>query len=467
MKNVGWLRWETQASIHHLALTAEACQMPLYRYFGSRWPKTVLIFRGSDVIWSNRWEDLYQLGMEMMDFYRVPGEKENFWKDWKKVKEALNEEFSRLDKVDFGDLGDKDLLEKYEDFCRVYMRFWEVGWFDEPIAFEGERLLRESLLSAEDLSKLLTPSWVPFVAEIEKDLLLILKVCKVSTHKGELLIQKHCKKYFWKRNNYLKSFRITPGDIEEEILDLSKNVVSPGREINRLEKLKRDKSKQKYLSKLPKKLREVVAIMDEFGKHQDERKGQMMIAAFYLDCFLEEVGKRVGISLEQMRYIVHGEMADLLFKKNNFKGHIRRRMKKCAIVWDGEEYTIGYDKFVDQVENKLFGKRTGGSVVQVTGMTASVGTAVGRAVILEDPRDVDKMLQGDILIAPRTSPDYVAAIKKAGAIVTNWGGMTSHAAIVAREFGIPCVVGTDVATKVFRDGDTVEVLADEGIVRKI
>ena len=66
-----------------------------------------------------------------------------------------------------------------------------------------------------------------------------------------------------------------------------------------------------------------------------------------------------------------------------------------------------------------------------------------------------------------TQPNIIDIAKKAAAIVTDEGGMLSHAAIISREFGIPCIVGTHYATKVFKDGDLVEVDADKGIVRKI
>ena len=66
-----------------------------------------------------------------------------------------------------------------------------------------------------------------------------------------------------------------------------------------------------------------------------------------------------------------------------------------------------------------------------------------------------------------TRPELVPAMKKAAAIVTDEGGLTSHAAIVSRELGIPCVVGTKISTKIFKDGDLVEVNANHGSVRKI
>ena len=77
------------------------------------------------------------------------------------------------------------------------------------------------------------------------------------------------------------------------------------------------------------------------------------------------------------------------------------------------------------------------------------------------------MEKGDVLVSSMTRPELVPAMKKALAVVTDEGGMTCHAAIVSRELGIPCVVGTKIATKAFKDGDFVEVNANHGVVRKM
>lgn len=111
----------------------------------------------------------------------------------------------------------------------------------------------------------------------------------------------------------------------------------------------------------------------------------------------------------------------------------------------------------------------------VTGRPASLGKATGPAKIINVDysdlsalhREIGRMNQGDILIAETTAPELILACKKAAAIVTDIGGQLSHAAIVSREFGIPCIVGTENATKIFRDGDVVEVDADKGIVQKV
>ena len=90
-----------------------------------------------------------------------------------------------------------------------------------------------------------------------------------------------------------------------------------------------------------------------------------------------------------------------------------------------------------------------------------------RVKIIHSPREVNKIRLGEILVAPMTSPDFIVAMKKASAIITDTGGMTSHAAIVSRELGISCIVGTKIATQILKDGDRVEVDTNKGTVKKL
>ncbi len=93
----------------------------------------------------------------------------------------------------------------------------------------------------------------------------------------------------------------------------------------------------------------------------------------------------------------------------------------------------------------------------LTGAPASPGIGTGPVKILKSPKEIGKVRSGDILVAPMTSPDYVPAMKKANAIITDQGGQTSHAAIVSRELGIPAVVGTREATTKLKEGQIVTV----------
>lgn len=102
----------------------------------------------------------------------------------------------------------------------------------------------------------------------------------------------------------------------------------------------------------------------------------------------------------------------------------------------------------------------------VKGDPASPGIATGPARVIHSAKDIHKVVSGEVLVAPQTNPDFVPAMKKAVAIVTDSGGRTSHAAIVSRELGIPAVVGTQKATKVIKNGLIISVDGIKGEVYK-
>jgi len=102
--------------------------------------------------------------------------------------------------------------------------------------------------------------------------------------------------------------------------------------------------------------------------------------------------------------------------------------------------------------------------VLLTGLSGSPGVATGRVRILASPKDGHRLEAGEVLVATMTNPDWVPTIRRAAALVTDGGGMTCHAAIVTRELGVPCVVGTRSATQILRDGEVVTVDGARGKV---
>lgn len=98
----------------------------------------------------------------------------------------------------------------------------------------------------------------------------------------------------------------------------------------------------------------------------------------------------------------------------------------------------------------------------LSGASASPGLAWGKVVIIKNAREIDKVKTGSVLVASMTNPDFVPAMKRASAIITDKGGKTSHAAIVSRELGVPCVVGTNLATKRLKNNTVVTVDGTEG-----
>ncbi len=101
----------------------------------------------------------------------------------------------------------------------------------------------------------------------------------------------------------------------------------------------------------------------------------------------------------------------------------------------------------------------------IKGVSACRGVVRGRVRVIFDPLKVKDYQEGSILVTGMTRPEYLHLIKKSAAIITDAGGMLSHAAITARELKIPTIVGTEIATKVLKNGDMVEVDADKGIVK--
>ncbi|MFQ5875475.1 MAG: phosphoenolpyruvate synthase, partial [Dehalococcoidia bacterium] len=100
----------------------------------------------------------------------------------------------------------------------------------------------------------------------------------------------------------------------------------------------------------------------------------------------------------------------------------------------------------------------------LSGFSASPGVGSGPIAFIQDTSQLDKIKSGDVLLASMTTPDFVPAMKRAAAIVTDRGGRTCHAAIVSRELGVPCVVGTEVATRTLVDGQIVTVDGTRGVV---
>jgi len=142
-----------------------------------------------------------------------------------------------------------------------------------------------------------------------------------------------------------------------------------------------------------------------------------------------------------------------------------------------EERASGYIYFEDKVYSGLdmreLERQLEISIVQntmdntneIVGSVAREGKVKGIARVMFTIRDISKIRKGDIIVTAMTTPDFLPAMKKASAFVTDEGGITCHAAIVAREMVKPCIIGTKIATQVLKDGDLVEVDANNGVVK--
>ncbi|MEO8637742.1 MAG: PEP/pyruvate-binding domain-containing protein [Candidatus Taylorbacteria bacterium] len=233
------------------------------------------------------------------------------------------------------------------------------------------------------------------------------------------------------------------------------------------------KSKKRELIKeltIPKDLQRIYELAADITFLKGYRKDSSYFGFFVLEKIFREISKRLGLSILETHLLLHTEIRDLLMKNRKAdKKEIERRKKHAVIILkDGKLVVLSGEKADEFMKLKKIKKEVFESGADsFKGTCACAGYAKGMVKIVNKPDEMHKMNQGDIMVSHTTFPSLVPAMKKASAIVTEDGGITCHAAIVARELGTPCVTGIKVATQVFKDGDEIEVKADDGIVRRI
>lgn len=191
-------------------------------------------------------------------------------------------------------------------------------------------------------------------------------------------------------------------------------------------------------------------------------------AFYFTKQLMLEIAKRANLSQKQIFSLSPFEIIHFLKKQNlPNKRTINSRVSGYVIALiDGKINLYSGKKWPPIFENK-FGLKIVKKQKIIKGQPACAGEAKGKAIVVTNIKDISRVKKGNILITTMTNPDFVIAMGKVAAIVTDEGGITCHAAIVSREFGIPCVIGTRIATSVFKNGDLLKVDANNGVVKKI
>ncbi len=181
---------------------------------------------------------------------------------------------------------------------------------------------------------------------------------------------------------------------------------------------------------------------------------------------LAEIAKRLKLTRYEVQFMLKDEVRDALLKGRVNRKTIKERTRRCVYYAEAGKEIIYIGSRAERIAKKV-AVSIAGNVTEIKGQTAQPGIARGMVKKIFRAKDMKKMNKGDILVSIATDPDVVPAMKKAAAIVTDQGGITAHAAIVSRELGIPCVIGTKLATRVLTNADTVAVDATRGIIKKL
>lgn len=470
-----------------------------YQRYKSWWPEGQLLVYGRDKgIWFGRQSEIEKHGERAAKiFYDHPRRLGSIKEEYKTCLKIINESRNLVNPASLKKLTFEELLKLYRVIGNVYSHFWAITIQPELSGYGISAHLVKVLPKifpqaevSEAMSALTGSDDFTFHQKEEIKFLNIIKKIHLPAKFQSLKnfekwvhlkypkmhseLEQHAKDYSWILSNYSTGQPLDKFYFFERAYHRLREKESPVKEIESVIKQfsLMQKKKKRFLKKLPAgKTRFYAAeVVGDAVAWQDDRKGWQLRAQEVLWMFLKEFAIRKKVSANDLLYLTPPEVWSYLNGAlNHPKKEIQAR-KKLAIIYVTENrhciYTGSLAKKYYNAYRKNY-KNIEKSVKGIVGSSGKQAILKGRVVILNSPKDVSKIKKGDILVAEITSPDYIVAIRKAAAIVTDHGGLTSHAAIVAREFDIPCIVDTKKATQVFRTGDKVEVDADRGRVMKI
>jgi len=379
-------------------------------------------------------EDLEKLGKFLLE---NPSEIFRLGKLWENYIKKFEEVCGKIH--DLEKLSDKELFNLYKEFYTAYLEEYAIPLLTNAFDTYFQKWLQNKVKSHKDFLLLTTPVKESFT---QKEVRALLSIKKDKDFLKN--IEKHAKKYFWLQNNYAQT----------KVLDKDYFIKRhESEEIMEIEKIDKKPIIEKYgLSS------ELIKAAEEFIYWRDERKKYNMIADHFLCVFLREFGKRNNMSLEDMKYVLPFEI------ENIDKEQINARKQAVLIVVSQDSHQIYTGKEAMDLYSRMYPSE-GLDKTEIRGTPACLGKAKGYAKIIFGEKEFNKLEENDVLVTSMTRPEFVPLMSKSVAIVTDEGGITCHAAIVAREMDKPCIIGTNMATKILKDGDFVEVDADNGIVR--
>jgi len=211
-------------------------------------------------------------------------------------------------------------------------------------------------------------------------------------------------------------------------------------------------------------LLDIISIAKEWSYLRTYRTDIIHEYGFRIRPIVEEIGKRFGYTRDEIFHMVKDEIATLDQRLVSHKALSDRIREFVTVIIDRNvNYLWGDDceRYLRDIDSIVSSDMPS----ELAGTVAHKGCVSGTARVVKSVSDVAKVQRGDVLVAPMTFPSLIAAMERAAAFVTDEGGILCHAAIISREMDKPCIIGTKIATQVLKDGDLVEVDANEGVVR--
>jgi phosphohistidine swiveling domain-containing protein len=436
------------------------CHESAKKFKGLRWPSTLILLRDNRLVWLNEMDALKLTGKEIFVKYMVPNESwESLYNEWKnKVKSLLSFE-NKINEERLRSVSNEKLLKQWNELFDLLKEFWlptipaELGNYGAPTLLEQE--LKNYIKNRKELIKamefLTAPEKLSFYQQEEIDLY-------KSTD-----IQAHADKYFWLKNSYAGTQVLN----RKFFVDRKKQL-RPNIEKSLLRHLNKNIQRKKDIAdryNLPQSILHIAKVVSNNIEWQDNRKMYIFQYLHFKDLFIKEVSRRFHYEYPDLLNCWYTEIADII-KGTDLKDVLSGRRKGFAVYFDGSTKILSTEEALQNWSHYVDIKID--DVERLSGIVACSGKNKkfrGKVRVLFNPYDSDSFSEGEILVAPMTTPEYVFVMKKSKAVITDAGGLTSHAAIVSRELNITCIVGTKHATKLLKDGDLIEVDANNGVVK--
>lgn len=306
----------------------------------------------------------------------------------------------------------------------------------------------------QEFSTLTTPTNASFVSEKEEALW---KIKNAPATEKKKRVEQFIREFYWYHSSYAGNTPWTEKMVLEEAEQLSEN-----RQTN-FEQVKEQKKALFEKYRFSDHEKNLIAWTDYATAWQDDRKKKILRAIYCLAKVLKKTSEKFGIPEETLALFTGEELSfSALEEKTGLEKEAEKRKNGCASI-DNEQGRFCFAvKDFAAARTKLH--KAHHEPDTLGGTAASLGTATGPVKVCTTLESISKVQEGDILVASMTRPEYVSAMKKAAAVITDEGGITCHAAIVSRELGIPCIIGTKNATRVLKDGWIVQVKANHGQV---
>lgn len=413
---------------------------------------------------------------------------EEFSKKEFDIVDRANSYIEKLKTINFSKLSHDTLLKELLEFNDIYLETCVTGYTrpEDYLELELKEQLKKELRDDQEKQDYIfkrvatVPDYRPLAySEEPLDLLKIAKAMKEENSDLEKLLDIHMEKYSWMKapvltidtcflkEEYLMRLKFLENEnIDEKIANIVDTRKNNDLEYERI--IKENKFSDRTL-KLAKALRDFIFLRT----YTTECSDHLFYKARH--SLLKEISKRCEIDNNDLIMLGINEIVDILnnncvITKEKIK-LIESRKNAFSILWIDGKVSIYLNEEALTLQSeigKVYKVNDHGNTQDldnmIKGMPANKGKVTGKAKVLLKYEDIFEVEKGDIIVATMTTPDYVAAMEKAIGFITDEGGITCHAAIISREFNVPCIVGTNNATSKIKSGQLIELDAYNGII---